>query len=88
MIWDNKHEHTAKLDSMALKHDEEMKNLKKFCEKKDMVMSKQLENISWAGKLLEQRDAELEEMQRKLNAAEDGQRCAEQFAKGLAHSLG
>lgn len=52
-------------------HEEQMRQLKDFCEQKDIVIQKQQDNISWAGQLLSQRDAELEHMHRRLRSVED-----------------
>ena len=59
------------MGQMRMAHEEEMCKMKDFCEQKDAVIQKQEEIISRGGKLLEDRDGEIERMQRQLRAVED-----------------
>lgn len=64
-------ERRAEIEQIVADHDKEMKKLKDFCEQKDTVIQKQEEIIDRGGRLLEQRDGEIEDMQRRLRAADD-----------------
>ena len=60
-----------RVDRMVADHQKELHRLQEFCEQKDAVVYKQEEIIARGGQLMEQRDEELESLQRKLRSVED-----------------
>jgi hypothetical protein len=69
-------------------HEDEMTKLKEFCEQKDVVIQRQEDVIARGGKLLEQRDEEIEDISRKLRAAEDDRKHARRTQERLDRLLG
>ena len=69
-------------------HEDEMTKLKEFCEEKDAVIQRQEDVIVRGGKLLEQRDEEIEDISRKLRAAEDDRKHARRTQERLDRLLG
>lgn len=80
----NDHER-AKL--IANNHDE-LRQMKEFCEQKDAVIHRQEDVISRGARLLEQRDEELEGIQRELRAVEDDRDYAARTGERIARLLG
>ena len=69
-------------------HEDEMTKLKEFCEEKDVVIQRQEDVIARGGKLLEQRDEEIEDISRKLRASEDDRKHARRMEERLDRLLG
>jgi hypothetical protein len=75
------------IQKISSDHDEEMTKLKEFCEEKDVVIQRQEDVIARGAKLLEQRDAEIESISRKLRAAEDDRKHARRTHERLDRLL-
>ena len=80
------------LDDYRRDHKQEMERMNAFCTEKDRVIGKQQENIAWAGKLLKQRDEELEEMQKNMRTVLDDReqalRASERPVRWIADESG
>lgn len=59
------------MQELHLTYEKEMNKLKEFCGHKDEVLVKQERVMARGGRLLEERDAEIDRLQRRIRAAED-----------------
>ena len=75
------------IQKITLDHEDETAKLKEFCEQKDIVIQRQEDVIARGAKLLEQRDAEIEETSLQLRAAEDDRRHSRRTQDRLSKLL-
>ncbi|KAK3702936.1 hypothetical protein LTR37_014785 [Vermiconidia calcicola] len=73
---------------LVANHHDELRQMKEFCEQKDAVIHRQEDVISRGARLLEQRDEELEGIQRNLRVVEDDRDYAARTGERIARLLG
>lgn len=75
------------IEQLHHSYQREMDKLKEFCEHKDAVIGKQERVISRGGRLLEERDTEIDRLQRRLRVAEDDVQHESRQQKRMARLL-
>ncbi|KXL42806.1 hypothetical protein M433DRAFT_156492 [Acidomyces richmondensis BFW] len=75
------------IDQIVAHRDREIRKLQEFCEQKDAVVSKQDQIIARGARLLEDRDEEIEEANRKMKVLEDEKNEEARQSSRLAKKL-
>lgn len=75
------------MEHVHLKYEREIDKLKEFCEHKDAIIVKQERVMSRGGGLLEERDREIDRLQRRLRVAADDMQHGERQQKRTAKLL-